>query len=463
VSADRPWEDFTDPLTASAPPAAVAPSEAPVGPWSNYTDPIASPAPQGPPVPTVAKGNFLPISKDAAGNYSFDPSAGVTGDFGRATTLPGRVMSGETQMPSTFDPRANDPRANSMIGEAINFGSFFGPRNPMVRSGDLPIPGEKRTAPDLTKAVTPTSRQLQDMGSSQFGEYRASNQIYPSDTIEKLVSDMKASLTSKGQYAMAGSAPVTHNAIDVLLAKAKTGPFVTAADMDELRQALSTASKKGESGAMQARSELFQHLEDTGDKTMRNAVQNYGAGKRGEIVDTILRKSANASDPDRALTNLTRSQAETMRTRPRGFTEGEIGALDAAREGSSTVRGLEGGANLLTGNTLPSIMGRGVPIASGAGALGFSLGGPVGAAIGAATPGAIAGGMKIGAGALRRGAVEDASQLVRQRSPLFRDQVNSQDLVPTMTGRDAIANALLRMQMQQRPPAPEKYDPENYT
>jgi hypothetical protein len=71
------------------------------------------------------------------------------------------------------------------------------------------------------------------------------------------------------------------------------------------------------------------------------------------------------------------------------------------------------------------------------------------------------------ANAARRGAVEDAGQLVRQRSPLFREQVAGQDLVPTMTKRDAITNALIRMEMQrqqQQPASPiEKYDPENYT
>ena len=40
VSAERPWEDFQDPLTASAPPTA-APTEA--APWEAYTDPIAGP------------------------------------------------------------------------------------------------------------------------------------------------------------------------------------------------------------------------------------------------------------------------------------------------------------------------------------------------------------------------------------------------------------------------------------
>lgn len=462
MSADRPWEDFSDPMPSSAPsaPAAAAPTD-PDAPWSNYTDPVASAAPQGPPVPVIAKGRLLPISKDMAGSYSFDPSAGITGDVGRAATLPGRVYSGETQMPTTFDTRAamRDPRADPMIGEATNFGSLLGPRNPMVRSGDLAFPGVKRTAPDLTKAVTPTSEDLLASGTAGFEKYRGSNQIYPSQDVAQFAKDAKKALTASGHYAD-NTGEAAHGAYDVLLEKTKAQPFITAPDMDELRLALSNA--RGDSGAMQGRSLLYDYLKKTGDTTMSDAVADYAAGKRGQIVDTILRKSEQAKNPDVALANQLRSGAESIRTRPRGFQDSELAALDAAREGSRTVRGLEGSANLLTGNTLPTVLGRGVPIASAAGTAGFALGGPVGAAVGAAVPTTVASGMRMGAGALRRGAVEDAGNLVRQRSPLFREQVAGQDLVPTMTTKDAITNALLRMQMQRQPSPIEKYDPENY-
>ncbi len=421
----------------------------------------ASPALPVAPSPTVVKGSVLPLSRDASGSVSFDPSAGITGDIGRALTLPGRVQSGETQMPSTFDPRANDPRAGPIVGEAYNFGSLLGPRNPMVRSGDLPFPGEKTRAPDLTKAVTPPSQELLDKGIAGFKEYRASGKNHPPQDIEQLAKDTRRGLVEGGRYKSVD--PITHDAIDVLLEKTKRQPFITAADLDEFRLATGAASKKGESGAMQARSNLFKYLEGTGDTIMRDAVQDYAAGSRGQIVDTILRKAGDAKNPGRVLDTQINRQAESIRTRPRGFNDEELAALEAAKRIGGA---RETAANVITGNSLPSILGRGLPITAGASAAGFTFGGPVGAAIAGAVPGTVAGGLKMSANAARRGAVEDVGQLVRQRSPLFREQVVGQDLVPTMTKRDAMTNALLRMEMQRQPQpvSPfDKYDPQNYT
>ena len=328
----------------------------------------------------------------------------------------------------------------------------------MVRSGDLAFPGVKTKAPDLTKAVTPESQELLDKGAAGFKEYRGSGKIYPTPGIENLVTETRKGLVGSGQYK--GAAPLTHDALDVLLAKTKSQKNITAADLDEFRLATGVASKKGESGAMQARSDLFKYLEGTGDTVMRDAVQNYAAGSRGQIVDTILRKAEDAKNPGRVLDTQVNRQAENIRTRPRGFSDAELAALEAAKP---VGRGRETAANVITGNSLPSILGRGLPITAGASAAGFTFGGPVGAAIAGSVPGAVAGGLKMSANAARRGAVEDVGQLVRQRSPLFREQVAGQDLIPTMTKKDAITNALLRMQMQQQPaPRFEKYDPENY-
>ena len=87
------------------------------------------PAP-APPPGVAYRGSFLPLSRDIAGHVRFDPSAGIVGaagralgDIGGAFTLPGRVVSGETQMPQlgTRDPNAY----NQIIPEAVNFGAAF--------------------------------------------------------------------------------------------------------------------------------------------------------------------------------------------------------------------------------------------------------------------------------------------------------------------------------------------------
>lgn len=453
MSEQKPWEDFQNPV-ASAPSTPDASTAS--GPWETYPGPIPPVTPSTP-SPTAARSSIFPVSKDTAGGYHFDPGAGITGDVGRAATLPGRVYSGETQMPATFDPSVNDPRAGPMIGEATNFGSLLGPRNPMVRSGDLAIPGVKRTAPDLTKAVTPTSQQLLEKGGEQLEAYRTSGSTYPTSAIEQFVNDTRKGV---GQYVKAD--PLTHEALDVLQAKTRSQPFITAADIDEFRRATSAASKKGERGAMQARSSLYDYLEGTGDTTVAEGVKNYAAGTRGAIVDTMLRKSEDAANPTRALAAQAARQAESIRTRPRGFNDAELAALENAKTAGS---GYETAANVVGGKNLAGQIVRGTAL-GGAGVAATALGGPLLAPAVALAPEAAAAGLRGIGGAARRGAVEDAGQLVRQRSPLFREQVNSQDLVPTMTKRDAITNALIRMQMlrQQQPALPGgKYDPENYT
>jgi hypothetical protein len=333
----------------------------------------------------------------------------------------------------------------------------------MVRSGDLAFPGEKTRAPDLTKAVTPQSQELLDKGVAGFKEYRGSGATYPTPGIEHFVDETRKGLVGSGQYK--GAAPLTHDALDVLLAKTKSQKNITAADLDEFRLATGVASKKGESGAMQARSDLFKYLEGAGDTVMRDAVQNYAAGSRGQIVDTILRKAGDAKNPGRVLDTQLNKQAESIRTRPRGFNDEELAAINAAKP---VGRRLETAANVVGGENLAGQLVR-AGLVGGAGTATALMGGSVLAPAAALIPGAAATGLRMGAGAMRRGAVEDVGQLVRQRSPLFREQVVGQDLVPTMTKRDAVTNALLRMQMQQQqqpqpqPASPgERYDPENY-
>lgn len=432
-------------------------TDAPATTRGGFDDLLAAPPAQPAPVPagpspTVAKGSLLPLSKDAAGYVSFDPSAGIVGDVSRAFTLPGRVQSGETQMPSTFDPAVNDPRAGPMIGEALNFGSTFGPRNSMVRSGDLPIPGEKRT---MTPA--PSSADLLKKGGEQLEAYRTSGSTYPVDAVEQFVNDARKGV---GQYVKAD--PLTHEALDVLQAKTKSQPFITAADIDEFRQATSAASKKGERGAMQARSSLYDYLEGTGDKSVMEGVKNYAAGTRGSIVDTILRKAESASNEAGALASGAGRQAESIRTRPRGFSEAELAALEDAKTAGG---GWNTAANVVGGKNLAGQIVRGT-LAAGAGTASAFMGGPIAAPLIGLAPETTAAGLRGVGGAIRRGAVEDVGTLVRQRSPLFQEQLATQDLTPGKSGRDAITRALMLMGTRTQPPQPQSgqlYDPENYT
>lgn len=302
-----------------------------------------------------------------------------------------------------------------------NFGEATGP-NTITSEGKISdilsnYPREVFSRPP----EAPSSRALQGKGSAGFQDYRDTGAPHTNPSIAALAADMKTALNKAGNYDLPGASNVSHGAIDKLLEKTKTQPFITAQDLDEFRLATSAASKKGDAGAMQARSLLYDYLNKTGDTKMATAVSDYGAGKRGEIVDTVLSKSASRADPDKALANQLRSTVEKLDKRPRGFNEAEVEALDAAREGSRGVRALEGGANLLVGQGASGAIMRGGPISAGMGYVGNMFGGPVGGAIGFALPGTAAGAMRMGAGSARRGAAEAAGDLVRQRSPLYQE------------------------------------------
>lgn len=465
MSEERPWEDFQDPLTASAPPTA-APAEA--APWEAYTDPIAGPD-KPPPQFNQPFGElkpYTPSPSERVGQWASDLFRGAgadpytAGKFGRGARdvlmmTPAAVPIGgaDIQHYTNQGDYGNAAMSALSVLPAGRLGG--GAARDLATPRNLPLNFAENPAREVLSA--PTSQQLLDKGASRFGEYRNAPVVYSPDSIAQLANDMKAKLASSGQYEKA--APVTHEAIDVLLDKTKTRPLITPADIDEFRQATSVGSKKGESGAMQARSMLYDHLDKTGNDALQKGVADYAAGKRGSIVDTILRKSANASDPERALTNQLRSTVESTTQRPRGFVPEEIAALDAAKTGSRGVRALEGGANALTGGGgIVGALSRLTPISTGMAYLGHAVGGPVGGAIGFAAPGAAASAMRAGAGSLRRGAAEEAGNLVRQRSPMFQEAQAASDADPlyypgtpaqNFVMRNAITQALINRQRGQ--------------
>jgi hypothetical protein len=298
-------------------------------------------------------------------------------------------------------------------------------------------------AEDVTRnfQASPSGQQLKETAGTGFDAYRASPQTYSRDSIAQLITDMRKGLSSSGNSQVA--APVTHDALDTLLAKTKTQPYITPTDIDELRQATSVASGKGESGAMQARSMLYDHLDKTGDTTMRDAVGNYAAYKRGDLIDEVLTKAARRDDEGKALASQARSKLESVEKRPRGFNAEEIAALDAAQTGSPAVRALEGAGGAARG--LQGV----VQGAGTGGAIGLHLGGPVGGAIGAtlgsvAIPSA-AWALRKGATGLRRGAMEDVGDLVRSRSPMYEAAEATQVTNPTTPGHSAaLRNAIVQ-------------------
>ena len=149
--------------------------------WSWWNDQKKPAAPQGfaadlpptgnsgykPDASAVYHGGIVPWSRDSSGHTYFDPwGAGPLAGMKQAVTLPGRVYSGETPMPRTFDPSVvTSAQTSPIMGDVLNMAvsTPFGPNiNPMIRSGDKAIPGVARNV-DLSLATPagprPTARR----------------------------------------------------------------------------------------------------------------------------------------------------------------------------------------------------------------------------------------------------------------------------------------------------------------
>ncbi len=78
----------------------------------------------GQPASKQFSGSFLPLSRDAEGNVSFDSNAGLLGPITRAFMLPGDAMAGKV-----------DPMSQEGINRAGEFASIFGPTSPAMGTG----------------------------------------------------------------------------------------------------------------------------------------------------------------------------------------------------------------------------------------------------------------------------------------------------------------------------------------
>lgn len=264
----------------------------------------------------------------------------------------------------------------------------------------------------------PSSEQLMGRGGAQIQQFGNAPTVYSPGEARKFVNDTRKELASQGKYDMEGNRGV-YKALDVLEEKANNKGLITRQDVDEFRAALSFLKKGPQAPtAMAAQSELYDAMKRTGDPLLQRGIENYGAGKRTEMVETILRNSERAKNPDVALGNQLRGKVQTLEQRPRGFTTEEVADLDKAREAGrlrerfgGALQNWGAGATLLggTGGALLTMIGKMDP------------GTAVKTAI---VPAAAAGAgslLKASGGAARRAATEDVATKIAQRSPLFQE------------------------------------------
>jgi hypothetical protein len=420
-----------------------------------------APADSAPAPPQTAyKGSLLPFSRDAQGNVSFDPlNAGPIGAFRQAFTLPGRVHSGEVKV---------DPSNPKFIGETLNFaGSFGSPVNPAIRSGDRVIPGVTRNAPDMASVPTPTWQQLVEKGGAQLENFSKAPVRYNPEHAVALAQRIENDLVKDGVFAH--EAPGIYAALTRLRNNVPPHPgdevIFNPASLHSLRKNIAeqfgkpTESQHGVGVA-------FRHVNDFIANPPKGAVLagpateaareferglgNYAAGMRAKELESIKRtadlraSSANSGqNVDNSLRGRIASHVLDAR-KVKGYTPEEIAMLEAVPVGTIANNIKRGAGNVLGGGG-----GLGAT-ATGAAAYGignlFGLGPAASAAAGVVAP-VVGGLLKRSAGKSTQEALDEASTILRQRSPLFEAQPKYPG-APADPMRDRMARTLMQLEAQ---------------
>jgi len=442
-----------------APPAAPALSDTGVVDYNARYGPAPADAPATAPQ-TTYKGSLLPFSRDAQGNVSFDPfGAGPIGALRQAFTLPGRVQSGEVKV---------DPSDPKFIGETLNFaGSFGSAVNPAIRSGDRVIPGVTRNAPDPMSVPAPSVKDLLEKGGAQIENFQKAPVRYDPAHAPVLAQQIETALIKDGVHAT--DSPALYAAIERLRAnKGLPGDEVlfTPGNLHSIRK--NFANQFGKAGEDQHGVGIaFKQIDDFIKNPPASAVLagpaaeagrefargagNYAAGKRGEALESIKRtadlRTASAHSGQNADNTLrSRITSHVLDDRKvKGYTPAEIAMLEAVPTGTATNNALRMGSNLLGGGG--GVVGAGAAgsIAYGLGSL-FGLGTPAATAVGVAAP-VIGNVLRRLAGKGTKEALDEASHVLRQRSPLFQAEMKAYG-APRDPVRDAMARTLMRMEGQ---------------
>jgi hypothetical protein len=400
------------------------------------------------------KSSILPISKDAAGNVSFDSNAGILGSLKSAFTLPGDVYTGKEQL------RGPDGEITpEVIGRSMDFAGTFSPPTPGLRSGSGVIPGEKQQLRKSTPEV-PTADDLFSEAGRNFDTMRESGVDYASDAVKNMAAATRARLEQEGFDAeVAGK---THS----ILEKLSSPPEGSVANIKGLHSARKTFGKiaqnfndpTDQSAASQAIRGLDEFIGADDPAAVvagtasdaANALKagngNYAAASRSDSLTGIERAAdlrASAANSGANTGNSIRQRVASALLKPKdtsGFSPEEVAALEQLVTGTKTQNATRYVGNLLGGG---GGLGQMLTAAVGAGT-GAAAGGQVGAAIGAAAPIAVGATSKAISNALTRRALQSTDKAVRARSPLYEAM---KEAAPMEAVRQARTEALIRALM----------------
>lgn len=486
------YDDVFSPSAESEPPTQQPRRPTPPLSGGAYADVLAAPPPEpAKPEDNVTwRGAILPISKTDTGKVKFDLGSGITGAIGSALTLPGRVASGEVQMPQLG---SREPGSyNQVIPETMNMAGTFSPANPMVRSGDRVIPGIGSNLERPIRAA-PTASELAKVGGAQMDAFYALPMRYNPQHMGSLADTIEGRLVKEGIFPE--DAPGIYKTMGRM--RQSAGPqaagdtvIIAPTSLHSLRKNI--ANKFGVQGEDQLAPKIAQEELDkfitsppagavlagspaSGETTgkiagqlFNDAIGNLSASYRGKDIAQLTKEidlRTAAAHSGKNLDNTTRQKIASFlldEQGSRGFTLAEKDALEGAVYGDPMTN---------RARTASKILGGGGGLAAGlSGAAGATIGGTVGMAlgvppfvsypVGAAIPPAVGNALgRWGAGRTTN-AMLDVAEAARRRSPLFESQPLLPMQAPSRTGRDAITRSLL---MGTRPPPEElpvlEYDP----
>lgn len=390
-------------------------------------------------------GQILPFSKDAQGNVSFDPNAGLFGSINR-------LMH-------------EDPTSDAGIADAAQTAMLVSPVGAAARGG-LGWAGVKPTP--RTKAVTPTADELKSAAGFGYDLVRQMGVDYDARAVQNLMLQTRSRLFNDG--VIAELAPKSF-AILKKLESPPEGGIATIAGLDAARRQLGQAAQDftnptEQMAASRIIRELDRFIENPSAKAVvagpataaggvwKDAKGNYAAAKRSERItgrEANAELEAAAANSGHNIDNRIRSVAKAILKSDKlssGYSPEELTMLRQVAEGTATRNTIrEVGNRLGGGGGIAGSMVGGM-----AGYFGGILGPVGGVALGVGIP-ALGVGAKALGNRMTKRALGRVDEAVLQRSPMYRQRVEDAPMTkPTPDVRGIMPRAAAGASMPQMTP-----------
>lgn len=407
-----------------------------------------------------------------------DKLLGLTGE--RYQTWPERAVREVASIPqravtaAQSQPPGSPEASEAMIPIGVETALTMSPVNPAIRAGDKIIPGASK-AMRAEKPVVPTTEELAKVGGADIQAARNSGLDVTAKSIGDYGKSLQQKLFDEGISPI--DAPATFAKLKAL-EEAPAGSIFSAGNLQSLRESLGAtaqnfnpAAAKDQLAASRVIRGLDEFLPNVAEKDVLAGTPaatqglfetgrgNYAAAQRSNDITGKLDRAntgileraevrAQAANSGRNIDNTIRQKVAAVLEKPKeisGLSDPELAALNQVVEGGAGRNSARYIANLLGGG---GGSGQSLMTVIGAGA-GGATGGLAGAAAGAAIPAGVGAGAKAIANALAKKDLRAVDELLRKRSPLYKQRVENPNMSPiTAEGRAAIARAMMAEQFE---------------